>query len=112
MRDDSSRVHTPRHWCLFIARSASAAAALLWVWGAGAAAPFAIQGPGVNPGDFRITVFASGLSFPLGMAQLADGSLLVTVAQGTSFWNGPWQLLRLTDTNQDGVADGPGTVLF
>ena len=78
------------------------------------AAPFAIQGPGVNPSDFRITVFATNLYYPLGMARLSDGSLLTAVSQGTSYWSGTTvgKLLRLTDTNNDGIADGPGTVLF
>ena len=76
------------------------------------AAPFAIQGPGVNSSDFRITVFATNISYPLGMARLADGSLLVGVSQGSSFWtNSTGQVIRLTDTNRDGIADGPGTVL-
>jgi len=76
--------------------------------------PFSIEGPGVNANDFRITVFATNLYYPLGMAQLSDGSLLVAVSQGTSFWSGTTvgQLLRLTDTNKDGVADGAGTVLY
>ncbi len=72
-----------------------------------------LQGPGVNSSDFRVTTFASGLSFPLGMVQLDDGSYLIAVTQGTSFWNGKLgQLIRLTDTNQVGIADGPGTVLY
>src|SRR5262245_32321373 len=70
------------------------------------AQPFTVQGPGVNPNDFRITTFASGLDFPLGMARLADGSLLVGVSQGTSFFNSTGRLVRFTDTNQDGIADG------
>jgi len=74
--------------------------------------PFAIQGPGINPADFRVTVFANGLGFPVGMSRLADGSLLVAVTQGSSFWSGVWEVIRLTDTNQVGIADGPGQVLF
>jgi glucose/arabinose dehydrogenase len=75
-------------------------------------APFTLQGPGVNPNDFRITVFATNLSYPLGMSRLSDGSLLVAVSQGQSFWSSIGQLIRLTDTNQDGIADGPPTVLY
>jgi glucose/arabinose dehydrogenase len=80
----------------------------------GNASPFAIQGPGVNSNNFRVTVFASGLSFPLGMVQLSDGSLLVAVTQVSNYFSTSTagQLLRFTDTNQDGVADGPGTVLY
>src|SRR6267142_6581714 len=75
--------------------------------------PFTIQGPGVNATDFRITVFATNLSYPLGMVQLADGSLLVAVSQGASFWNpSTGQLLRLTDINHDGIADDSGSVLY
>src|SRR5262245_41358514 len=75
-------------------------------------APFAIRGPGVPPANFRITVFATNLYFPLGMAHLADGSMLVGVSQGSSFWSSTGQILRLTDTDGNGVADGPGTVLY
>ena len=76
------------------------------------AVPFSIQGPGVNPKHFRLTTFASGLNFPLGMAELSDGSLLVAVSDGVSFWSSTGKLIRLTDTDQNGIADGPGTVLF
>ena len=74
-------------------------------------APFEIKGPDVDPNDFRVTTFASGLDYPLGMQQLSDGSLLVAVSRGQSFWNSSGQLIRLVDADQDGVADGPGTVL-
>jgi glucose/arabinose dehydrogenase len=73
-----------------------------------------VHGPGVDSNSFRVTVFASGLNFPLGMVQLADGSILVAVTQEANLFttNNTGQLLRLTDTNQDGIADGPGTVLY
>lgn len=80
------------------------------------AQPFTVQGPGVNPNDFRVTTFASGISFPLGMAELSDGSLLVTVVQTNNFSNNglgsPGRLLRLTDTNSNGIADNAGTILY
>lgn len=76
------------------------------------AQPFTVQGPGVSTNDFRITTFASGLDFPLSMAELPDGSLIITAVQSTSFYSGTGTLLRLTDTNQNGVADAPGTVLY
>jgi glucose/arabinose dehydrogenase len=76
------------------------------------AAPFTVQGPGVNSNDFRVTTFASGLDFPLGMARLSDGSLLVAISQGADFFNSTGRLLRLVDANEDGIADGPGTVLY
>jgi glucose/arabinose dehydrogenase len=76
--------------------------------------PFTVQGPGVNAADFRVTTFASGLSFPLGMAELPDGSLLVTVVQSASLSGGtnPGRLLRLTDTNSNGIADDAGLILY
>jgi hypothetical protein len=51
------------------------------------ALPFSIQG-GCQPADFRITVFATNLYFPLGMARLSDGSILVGVSQEYDFWAG------------------------
>src|SRR6267378_3537265 len=77
-----------------------------------AAIPFTVQGPGVNSNNFRVTTFASGLDFPLGMAKLSDGSLLVGVSQGANFFNSTGKLLRFVDANNDGIADGPGTVLY
>ncbi|NOS71332.1 MAG: hypothetical protein HOP33_15535 [Verrucomicrobia bacterium] len=78
------------------------------------AQPFTVQGPGVNSNDFRVTTFASGLSFPLGMAELPDGSLLVTLVQNASFSSGtnPGRLVRFTDADTNGIADGAGTVLY
>jgi glucose/arabinose dehydrogenase len=76
------------------------------------AAPFAVQGPGVVAGEFRVTTLASGLNYPLGMAMLPDGSLLVAVNDGSSFWNSSGRLIRLVDADGDGVADGPGETLF
>jgi glucose/arabinose dehydrogenase len=77
--------------------------------------PFAIGGdPRVHPEDFRITAFASGLNYPYSMVQLADGSILVGTSRpaGTTYFNSTGELLRLTDADGDGVADGPGTILF
>jgi len=77
-----------------------------------AAVPFNLQGPGVNPNDFRVTVFASGLDFPIGMAQLSDRSLLVGITQGANFFSGTGKIIRFADTNDDGIADGPGTIVY
>ena len=74
--------------------------------------PFTLQGTGVNSNDFRVTTFARPLDFPLGMANLADGSLLVTLCQGANFFSSTGRLVRLTDTNLDGVADNEGTILY
>jgi len=76
------------------------------------AAPFTVQGPGVNSNDFRVTTFATGLDFPLGMAKLSDGSLLVSISQGANFFSSTGKLLRFVDANEDGISDGPGTVLY
>ena len=77
-----------------------------------AAVPFVVQGPGVDTNDFRVTVFASGLDFPLGMAELSDGSLLVNISQGANYFSSAGRIVRFTDTNSDGVADDPGTTLY
>jgi hypothetical protein len=48
------------------------------------------------------------------MVQLSDGSLLVatsTPATG-NYFNSTGAVVRLVDANHDGVADGPGTVLY
>jgi glucose/arabinose dehydrogenase len=78
--------------------------------------PFSVGGdPIVNPADFRVTTFASGLNYPHGMTTLPDGSILVAVnnpVSGSSFYNTTGELLRFTDANRDGIADGAGQVLF
>ena len=78
--------------------------------------PFAVGGdPSVNPADFRVTTFASGLNYPHGMTTLSDGSLLVAVnnpVSGESFYSSSGELLRFVDANGDGVADGSGQALF
>ena len=86
-----------RHWLFSII-------SLLWFVQAVGAQPFTLQGPDVQPDDFEITTFADGLNYPVGMAELADGSLLVGVAED-SFFGSPSRLLRLADTDGDGVAD-------
>jgi hypothetical protein len=75
------------------------------------AQPFVVQGPGVDTNDFRVTTFASGLDFPLGMARLDDGSILVALSRGANFYSSTGTIVRFTDTNDDGVADGPPSVV-
>ena len=72
-----------------------------------------VGGPGVDPTDFEITVFATGLNFPVGMTKLSDGSVLVAVSNGTGgfFSSSSGKLIRLVDSDDDGVADSQ-TVLF
>ena len=67
----------------------------------------------VNPDDFRITTFASGLNFPTGLVRLPDGSILVATSNPSgSYFNSTGSLLRFVDANGDGIADGPGTVVY
>jgi hypothetical protein len=66
----------------------------------------------VNTNDFRVTTFATNLSYPLGMVRLTDGSLLVAVNQGPSFFSAPGRIVRLVDADLDGVADAPPAVLY
>src|SRR5262249_38164890 len=78
--------------------------------------PFGVGGDSpINPEQFRVTAFATGLNYPPGMIQLSDGSVLVAtsppVAGSSSYYNSTGSLIRLVDANGDGVADGPGTVL-
>jgi len=76
-----------------------------------------IGGPGVNPGDFRITTFKSGLNFPYGIQVLSDGSLLVATSRPNDpndlfgFFDSVGEVVRLVDSNGDGVADS-SSVLY
>ena len=68
--------------------------------------PFTIEGPGIDPADFEVTVFASGLNFPVGMTELSDGSIMVATSNGNSFFgSNRGSLTRLADTDGDGEAD-------
>jgi hypothetical protein len=84
-------------------------------WGQGAP-PLTIGGdPRVDPTAYRVTRFAEGLDFPLGMVELSDRSLLVGVNResfpGSSLLNSNGELVRLVDADRDGIADGPEQVL-
>jgi len=93
----------------------AALAYILAIAGLGAV-PFTLQGPGVDPQDFEVTVFASGLNYPKGMLELPDGSLLVATsdprAGSQGFYDSTGTILRLVDSDRDGAADGPGERLF
>ena len=80
--------------------------------GVHAQVPFAIQGPGVRPADFRVTVFANGIDYVLGMEELSDGSILAAITDGPNYFTGNGRIVRFVDANHDGVADGPGKTLF
>lgn len=62
---------------------------------------------------FRVTEFATGLDFPNGIAQLGDGSMVVGTTQGSNFFDSgsTGQLVRLQDTNGDGISD-TRTILY
>ncbi len=76
------------------------------------AQPFNLVGPGVDPSDFRITEFAAGLNYPVGMASLSDGSMLVAVSNGSQFFSTrSGSLIRLADTDGDGVSDVQQTLV-
>src|ERR671936_2158646 len=81
-----------------------------------AAAQFTVGGdPRVNPNDFRITTFASGLNFPNGLARLSDGSILVATSNPNghgTYWASSGELLRFTDADGNGIADGPGQLMY
>src|SRR2546421_9247751 len=97
-----------------LVRSVLLLAAVLSLVADPAAAQFTIGGdPRVNPNDFRITTFATGLNFPNGLVRLSDGSILVATSNPSgSFFNSSGTLLRFTDTNDDGIADGAGQVVY
>ncbi len=66
----------------------------------------------VNPDDFTITTFADGLNFPVGMDFLPDGSVLVAVSNGSSFWSSTsGSLIQLIDADNDGVAETENTLV-
>lgn len=86
-------------------------AAVMSVW----AQPLQL-GPDFEPGQYRVTEFASGLNYPYGLQWEAPGVLLVATSRpntaGGSAFNSTFELLRFTDANLDGVADGPGLPVF
>ncbi len=68
--------------------------------------PFTIQGPGVDPAQFRVTTFATSPNFIMGMERLSDGSILAAVtARSGGFFSGTGSLVRYVDVDKDGVAD-------
>lgn len=80
-------------------------AALCLIWRSAEAQVVIGGDPRVNPDDFRITTFANGLNYPVSMALLADGSILVAVSNGAAFFNSSsGSLIRLVDRDNDGVA--------
>jgi len=64
--------------------------------------------PTVDSSLFRVTQFASGQPLPNSVIRAKDGSLLAVQSPGFS----TAQVVRYTDTNKDGIADGSPTVLY
>src|SRR4051812_32576799 len=73
--------------------------------------PFTIQGPGVDPAQFRVTAFATGINYVLGMDRLPDGSILAAITDGPNYFGSNGRLVRFVDANHDGVADAAGATL-
>src|SRR5258706_8929557 len=101
----NSRIPTFLHWggAVLIACSGILAAT--------AQVPFTIQGPNVNPAQFRVTTFVTGINYVVGMERLSDGSVLAAVTDGPNFFSSNGRLVRFVDANGDGVADDAGTTL-
>jgi len=72
-------------------------------------APFTFGGGLTASDTFHVTVFASELPYPYGLAELPDGSLLVGINEPTdgSYFGSTGAIVRLIDDDGDGVADGP-----
>ncbi len=72
-------------------------------------APFTFGGELAASDTFQVTVFASDLPYPYGLAELPDGSILVGINEPTdgSYFDSTGAIVRLADDNGDGVADGP-----
>ncbi|MGL4513986.1 MAG: hypothetical protein ACRCT8_12920 [Lacipirellulaceae bacterium] len=77
------------------------------------AQPFAFNGPGLDPASVRVTTFATGLHFPVGMSALDDGSVLVAVSNGTGsfFGSTSGSIVRLVDADGDGVSESRETLV-
>ena len=57
----------------------------------------------------QATTFATGVDFPVGLAVLPDGSLLVgtSVSTTSGYYDSTGEIVRLVDADNDGVADQP-----
>lgn len=97
--------------------SRAAATAGVWLalgWAQAAHAAISVGGDvRVDPADFSISVFATGLPYPTSLQELDDGSLLVlTNVPSAGLFASTGELVRLVDADRDGVADGPPSVLY
>lgn len=75
--------------------------------------PFVLRDASGNPlSGYQITQYASGLSLPVGMLSLDDGSLIYG-ANTDLYNNGTFTINRMVDSDNNGVADSaPGSVLY
>jgi hypothetical protein len=95
--------------------SAAAVACLVLIAPVGAAAQNGLPALGADStiadAGLKLSVFADNLDFPMGMVKLPDNSLLVatSVPDEGSYFDSSGLLLRLTDSDNDGVADDAGT---
>lgn len=69
--------------------------------------------PRIAEAGIELSVFATGLEFPMGMVPLPDNSILVATSapDGGSYFQSTGALVRLTDQDGDGRADDAGTIL-
>src|SRR5918994_6042845 len=73
---------------------------------------FTIDGPNLDEGLLRVTVFAEGLNYPVGMAELDDGSILAAVTNEASYFGSTaGSLVRLADDDGDGIAEQRQTLV-
>lgn len=87
-------------------------ALLALLWSRAEAVPTLTLARPLDQASFRVTTFATGLSFPTSMARLDDGSLLVAESVGSSlFGAASGRIVRLVDADRDGRADGPPQVV-
>ncbi len=90
----------------WVARVAAFLVSVVVTASPGYAAPTLTLARPEDASRFRVTTFATGLSFPTSVAPLSDGSLLVGTSDGSSLWGSTsGRLVRLVDANGDGVAD-------
>jgi hypothetical protein len=86
--------------------AAAGAVAAIVVLTAQPARALTLTAPGLDHNLLNVTLFADGLNFPVGMAELDDGSVLTAVSNGNNYFGSTTgSILRLADTDDDGVAD-------
>ena len=95
-------------------------ASIFLVAGIPSSASILISSPGGSAATMNFTTFATGLSFAIGMTSLPSGNILVGTttrpasvsASFENYFYGSGKILKFTDANNDGVADGPSQLVF